>query len=102
LFIRRADSTIVVTVRGLLDVQTSSMVERVLTDLLEGQGNLRVLVDLSDASIVEEEALSAFRVPAEQARRLGAAFAVSNLPGVDPLAMDRLGLQNLLEEGKGV
>ncbi len=47
LVIGRALGTVVVTVRGELDAAAIARLERVLTDLIEGQGNLTVAVDLS-------------------------------------------------------
>src|SRR4051794_4742841 len=49
LVIGRALGTVVVTVGGDLDATAIDRLERVLTDLIDGQGNLAVAIDLSRA-----------------------------------------------------
>ena len=56
LAIRRELGTVVVTVDGELESRSCVAVERVLTDLVEGQGNVRVVVDMRGARITESAA----------------------------------------------
>lgn len=49
LAIGRAQGTVMVTVDGDLDAAGMDGLERVLTDLIHGQGNLAVAVDLTQA-----------------------------------------------------
>lgn len=74
--VRRAPIGVVVTVQGHVDGAGAEILERVLSDLIEGQGNLSVVVDLAGADIGDRNARAALRVPADQARRRGAAFSV--------------------------
>lgn len=74
--VRRAQGRVVVSVHGDLDGERAAILEQVLSDLIDGQGNLDVLVDLRDASLAEPVALDALRGAAEQARRRNGAFAV--------------------------
>ena len=74
--VRRARGRVVVTVHGELDQRGVAILEGVLSDLIEGQGNLNVALDLRDAHFGEQPAPVDLRVPAEQARRRGAAFVV--------------------------
>lgn len=76
LTVGRELGTVVVAVRGRLDARIAHTLERVLGDLIEGQGNVRVVVDLSEADFVEAELRPVLRVPAEQARRRGAELGV--------------------------
>ncbi len=50
LVIGRAMGTVVVTVDGALDVEGSGVLERLLIDLIDGQGNSTVAVDLRKAT----------------------------------------------------
>ena len=74
--VRRAQGRVVVSVQGELDGQRTAILEQVLSDLIDGQGNLDVLVDLRDAALADPVALDALRGAAEQARRRNAAFAL--------------------------
>ena len=78
--VRRALGRVVVSVHGELDATRSTILERVLSDLIDGQGNRDVLLDLRAAQLRDATALSALRLPAEQARRRGAAFSVRGAP----------------------
>jgi len=79
LVVGRGHGSVVVTVEGDLDFPGSRLLEGVLTDLIEGQGNLTVAVDLGKA-VVEPEALVVFIEAARQARRLGTKFIVREAP----------------------
>jgi len=81
LVVGRALGIIIVTVRGELDSSGCDMLEGMLTDLIDGQGNRKVAVDLAEA-IVEPEAQKVFTAAAQRARRRGAEFIVLN--GVSP------------------
>ena len=69
----------VVTVEGELDLAGCRRLEGVLTDLIEGQGNVTVAVDLGKA-VVEPGALVVFIEAARQARRLGTKFILKEPP----------------------
>lgn len=68
------------TVHGRLDRAGAIILETVLSDLIEGQGNLDVAVDVAGASVADRVTLNAVRGAAEQARRRGAAFSVRIVP----------------------
>jgi len=69
--VARASGTIVVTVKGILDVVGCGLLESVLIDLIEGQGNLAVTVDLAQA-VVEPNAFVLLLAAARRAHRYGA------------------------------
>lgn len=79
LVVGRALGTVVVTVDGELDLAGCELLQGVLTDLIEGQGNVAVAVDLGRASI-EPEALMVFIEAARRARRRGTRFIVKEPP----------------------
>jgi len=77
--VRRALGTVVVTVDGDLDLAGYEILEGVLTDLIEGHGNLTVAVDLGRA-ILEPEALIVFITAARRAQRHGGRFILREPP----------------------
>ena len=70
---------VVVTVDGELDVESCQRLEAVLIDLIEGQGNLAVAVDLAMARI-EPEALMVFIGAAHRASVRSTRFTLMALP----------------------
>lgn len=76
LVVCRCDGTVVVTLGGKLDAAAAELLELVLTDLVEGQGNRAVEIDLEEDCVLGPEALWVMRGMAERARRLGAGFEV--------------------------
>src|SRR5687768_9691404 len=60
LAISRALGTVVVTVHGRLDGTASRQLDGVLTDLIDGQGNLDVVADLWDVKTIEGDSLAVF------------------------------------------
>lgn len=74
--IRRVEGAVVMQVRGVVDPQGSGTLQQIISDLVEGQGNGRVLVDLTTAEIPQVDALAMFCLPVEQARRRRTEFAV--------------------------
>jgi len=69
LVVGRSQGTVVVTVAGDLDGAALARLEDVLADLIDGQGNLTVAVDLTCA-VAAPHALEAF-VSAQQERFRG-------------------------------
>ncbi|MDP9019912.1 MAG: MEDS domain-containing protein [Actinomycetota bacterium] len=78
--VARELGTVVVTVHGDFDLACSSRVGAVLGDLIDGQGNLNVSVDLSRLTSVDPAALGVFAAGAKLARHRGATLAVGGLP----------------------
>ncbi len=70
--ITRDMGVVVVTAHGRLDATSGAALRAVLVDLIEGQGNLRVVVDLHDASVVEPSIIEVLvAASASAARRRG-------------------------------
>ncbi len=80
--ISRALGTVVVTVHGEIDVPGARHLGSVLADIIDGQGNLDVVVDLHDATAADASGLSMFAVAAEQATERGAALGLSDPPAL--------------------
>jgi anti-anti-sigma factor len=96
LVVGRGLGTVVVTVEGELDVAGCRLLEGVLTDLIEGQGNLTVAVDLGKA-MVEPEALIVFIDAARQARRRGTKFVLKEPPTETHDALESEGYGETIE-----
>ena len=92
----RALGTVVVTVDGALNLESSELLARVLSDLIEGQGNLAVAVDLGKA-IVDPEAVTVFAEAAERASERGATFILERPPIETHEALEDRGYGDLLE-----
>ena len=69
--IGRQLGTVVVTVHGDLDVARAGHLGNILADIIDGQGNLSVVVDLRDATTSDPDSLLVFTEAAERARRRG-------------------------------
>ena len=96
LVVGRALGTVVVTVDGALNLESSELLARVLSDLIEGQGNLAVAVDLGKA-IVEPEAVTVFAEAATRASERGAKFILERPPIETHEALDARGYSDLVE-----
>ena len=96
LVIGRALGTVVVTVDGALNVESTEPLARVLSDLIEGQGNLAVAVDLGKA-IVVPEAVTVLADAAERASERGAKFILEKPPIETHEALEARGYGDLIE-----
>ena len=70
--VARSAGTVVVTVRGELDAERSTHLGGILADLIDGQGNMSILVDLHEASATDPDCLWMLTEAAERAHRRGA------------------------------
>ena len=71
LTIGRALGTVVVTVRGLLDRTSGPVLDRLLVDLIDGQGNRTVAVDLRTATVEGVEGIRPLLAAARRTSRRG-------------------------------
>lgn len=77
--VARQRGAVVVTVHGELDLACSTHLGAVLGDLIEGQGNLKVGVDLGHVTRVHPAALGVFAAGAKLARHHGGELSVAGL-----------------------
>jgi anti-anti-sigma factor len=96
LAVGRALGTVVVTVDGTVGEEGRQLLEGVLTDLIEGQGNLTVAVDLRKATI-DCAAVIVLGAAAERARGHGGTFIVKAPPADVHAALQATGLDRLME-----
>lgn len=76
----REDARVVVSVRGALDATLRDRLAQVLDDLIEGQGNLLVAVELLDVETVDVDTLDVLVRAADRAWARNAKLTVST-PG---------------------
>jgi anti-anti-sigma factor len=95
--IGRYQATVVVTVHGELDHPRAAHLGHVLADLIDGQGNLSLLVDLHDANAADARHLAVFAVAAERVLRHGGSIALSKSPDALREALRQNGLGHLVE-----
>ena len=69
--IARSAGTVVVTVRGELDTAQSKHLGGILADLIDGQGNMSIVVDLHEARATDPDCLWILTEAAERAHRRG-------------------------------
>ena len=94
--VSRNRGTVVVTVHGELDLPRAGDLGAMLADLIDGQGNLSVVVDLHDATASDADCLWVFTDAAERARRHGGIIKVSEPPGPIYSALQLRGLNNFV------
>jgi len=91
----RAAGTVVVTVRGVPAAEKSKHLGIILADLIDGQGNMSILVDLHDASATDPDCLWMLTEAAERAHRRGGTMRV------DAAALDLRGLDVFVRRSAG-
>ena len=94
--VSRNRGTVVVTVNGELNLARAGDLGAMLADLIDGQGNLSVVVDLHDATASDADCLWVFTDAAERARRHGGTIKVSEPPGPIYSALQLRGLDNFV------
>jgi anti-anti-sigma regulatory factor len=94
--VARALETVVVTVTGTVDVAGRELLETVLEDLIDGQGNLHVAVDLGKAD-VDGEAVNLLGTAARRSRSVGGTFTVKAPPAAVLGALRADELDGLIE-----
>lgn len=90
--IGRYRGTVVVTVHGELGPTRAAHLGNMLTDLIDGQGNLSVIVDLHDATATDAASVSVFADAAERAGRHGGVITLSEPPDILEQALRQRGL----------
>ena len=94
--IGRALGTVVVTVHGELDLDGGELLGNLLADLIDGQGNRTVAVDLAGATVAAG-VFVVFVAAAQQARSQGARFLLTGTSADVHDALHTFGLCHLVE-----
>lgn len=90
--VARSAGTVVVTVRGELDAEKSKHLGAILADLIDGQGNMSLVVDLREASAADPDCLWMLTEAAERAHRRGATMRLDAAPAEITSALELRGL----------
>lgn len=78
--IARMSGTVVVTAHGELDAAGCAQLRRILEDLIDGQGNLSIVVDLDDTWASGVDSLPVFEWALERSARRGGRLVFSRPP----------------------
>lgn len=92
----RHEGTVVVTVHGVLDLVKAGQLGTILVDLIDGQGNLSIVVDLNHATAGDADSLLVFTDAAERAQRRGGSMRLNGPPPVVQNALELRGLDAFL------
>lgn len=95
LAITRMSAVVVVTAHGDLDGPGSAQLRRILEDLIDGQGNLSIVVDLEGARAREGTDLSALAWAVDRSTRRGGTLVLSGPSDELYDALVRMGLSGL-------
>lgn len=90
--IGRYRGTVVVTVHGDLGPTRAAHLGLMLTDLIDGQGNLSLIVNLRDATATDTASVSVFADAAERVSGHGGVITLSEPPDVLHEALRQRGL----------
>jgi anti-anti-sigma regulatory factor len=88
----------VVTVHGQLDGESSNHLSDILVDLIDGQGNLSIVVDLHDAGATDPDCLWILSEAAERANRRSGTMKVGAVPAAIRSALELRGLDAFVGE----
>lgn len=94
--VSRFHGTVVVTIHGDLDGLRAGDLGYMLADLVDGQGNRSIIVDLHDATALDPRWLSVFTDAAARAARRGATLTLKGAPTKLDAALRRQGLERSL------
>lgn len=94
--IGRQTGIVVVSVHGELDAQAARYLGAILADLIDGQGNLSLVVGLANATATDVDSLAVLATAAERARKRGGSLTLTNPGAVLAEALRRSGLDHLV------
>ena len=89
---RRADDTVVVAVAGELDLYTAPVLRDRLLDVIDGQGNRSVAVDLGDVDFMDSTAIHVLVQALQRVREGGGDLTLVRVPAFARKVLDICGL----------
>ena len=92
LAVSRAMGVVVVTAHGHLGASEADVLQAVLADLIEGQGNLKVVLDVHDVSGIDGSSLEALAAAVEAATQLGGDLTFADPNETSIKALEAVGL----------
>lgn len=95
--IARAQGTVVLTIEGPVDPSGAERLEHLLGDLIEGQGNQSIALDLRAAGQVDPSVLAMLAAVSDRVLRGGGLFVLRDPSAAVADGLDRAGLCDLVE-----
>lgn len=95
--VSRYQGTVVVSIHGDLDGPRAADVDYMLADLIDGQGNRSIIVDLRDATAMDPQWLALFADAIARAGRRGATLKLKDAPADLGAALKRQGLEHSVD-----
>ncbi len=92
---RRAGATVVVDIAGELDLYTAPVLRDRLLDVIEGQGNRFVAVDLSAVGFMDSTAVHVLVQALRKVRERGGALQLARVPPPAQRVLDISGLSTI-------
>jgi anti-anti-sigma factor len=92
----RFRGTVVVTLHGDLEVNGAGGLSGVLCDLIDGQGNLAVIVDVRDIDTIDDSTVHTLAVAADTIAARGGELRLGGPSGLTFDALTRAGLAALI------
>jgi anti-anti-sigma factor len=92
LAVGRAMGVVVVTAHGHLGAAESDVLQTVLVDLIEGQGNMKVVMDVRDVSGFSPSSLEVLVAATDAAAQLGGELTFSDPSDAGSRALEAVGL----------
>ena len=95
--IARVDGTVVLTLRGVVDEAGGRSLEHLLEDLVDGQGNRHLTVDLAGVETIDRSVLALLVSVAGRALRHGGHLVLRQPSGAVVEVIERARLTDALE-----
>ena len=78
--IRRAAENVIVSMHGQLTVASRTGIEHLLADLIRDQGNLHLVIDVEEVTVVDSHGLAVLHEARRLALQCGATLTIRNPP----------------------
>ena len=78
--ISRSSSTVIVTLHGALDAHAAPRLRPLLLDLIDGQGNLDLVIDLRDVAVIDPAGIGVLIGASERMHHHGGRIEFSGAP----------------------
>ena len=95
--VSRARGTVVVAIRGELDTYTAPRLQSHLQDLIEDQGNLAMVLDLSEMTFIDSSGLSVLVHALKRMRDHGGRLTLSSPKPATSKVLEISGLDKVFE-----
>jgi len=95
LVFRRSLGRVVVDIRGALDASTAGQLRHRLADLIEGQGNRQLVLDLRETTLIDSPGLAVLVDAHKRIQRIAGSLVLSGASPVVMQGFEAAGLANV-------